>query len=139
MVHRYSHLGEKFLRITYSALGVKLTGTLQVCYGCARSKEKSCAARKETYTRASHPGEIFFVDTTGPFPDSLIENRYWIGVVGNYSRYSWIFLTETKSQLTKKMGELFKKITSHWNPVEYQHCDNAGEHQPKLHKVCKNV
>ena len=40
MVHRYPHLGEKLLRTTYKTLGIKLTGTLQVCDSCARSKEK---------------------------------------------------------------------------------------------------
>ena len=87
MVHRYSNLREKLLRITYNDLGVKLTGTLQACDGCTRPKEKERAVRKKTYTRASHPGERIFVDKTGPFPESLIGNRYWIGVVYNYSRY----------------------------------------------------
>ena len=35
VVYGYSHLGEKLLRITYNALGVKLTGTIQFCGGCA--------------------------------------------------------------------------------------------------------
>ena len=30
VVHRYSHLGETFLLTTYNALGVKITGTMQV-------------------------------------------------------------------------------------------------------------
>ena len=48
VVHRYSHLVEKFLRATYNALGVKLTGTLQVCDVCAHSKAKSRVVRKKT-------------------------------------------------------------------------------------------
>ena len=83
VVHRYSHMGEKLLRTTYNDLSVKLTGTLKVCDGCARSKAKSHVVRKKTYMRASHPGEVIFVDTTGPFPESLIGNRYWIGVLYN--------------------------------------------------------
>ena len=81
VLHRYSHLGEKLLRTTYNALGVKLTDNLQICNGCARSNEKSRAIRKKTYTRAFHPGEMIIVNTTGPFPDSLNGNQYWIGVV----------------------------------------------------------
>ena len=60
MVYRYSHLREKLFRITYNYLGVKLKGMLQVCGGCARSKEKACAVRKKTYTRASKPRENIF-------------------------------------------------------------------------------
>ena len=36
VVHKYSHLIEKLLRQTYDALGIKLTGKLQVCDGCSR-------------------------------------------------------------------------------------------------------
>ena len=74
VVHRYSHLREKLLCTTYNTLGVKLTGTLQVCNGCARSKAKSRTVRKKTYTIASQPGESISVDTTGTFPESLIDN-----------------------------------------------------------------
>ena len=83
VVHRYSHLGECFLLITYNALGVNLTGTLKFCDGCTRSNAKALAVRKKTYTRSSHPGESIFVDTTGPFPEIFIGDGYWIGVV-NY-------------------------------------------------------
>ena len=79
----YSHLGETLLRITYKDLRVKLTGALQVCDGCDRSKEKARAVRNKTYKRASNTGERIFVDNTGPFLDIFIGNRYWIGVVNN--------------------------------------------------------
>ena len=62
-------------------------GTLEVCYGCARSKSKECAVRKNKYTRATKPGEMIYVDMIGPFPEILIGNRYWIGVVDDYIRY----------------------------------------------------
>ena len=88
VVHGYSHLGEKLLHIIYNALSVKLTGTLQFCGGCARYKEKAPSVRKNTYMRTSQPGERIFVYTTGPFPERLIGNWYWIGVVEDYSRYS---------------------------------------------------
>ena len=89
------------MRTTYNALGVKLTGTLQLYDGCTQSKAKARAVRKNTYTRVSQPEERIFVDTTGPFPESLIGNRDWIDVVDDYSRYSWSFFTITKSQLPK--------------------------------------
>ena len=128
VVHMYSHMGEKLLHTTYIALGVKLTGTLKVCDGCERSKEKARTVRKKTYTRASHPGEIIFMDTTGPFSESLIGNRYWIGVVDDYSCYLWSFFTK-KSQLPKYMEDFFEEMTLHGTPVKYLRCDNALEHQ----------
>ena len=96
MVHGYSHLGEKLLRITYNDLGVKLTGTLQFCGGCALSKAKSRAVRTNNYMRASNPGERIFVYTTGTFPKILIGGWYWIGVVNNCICYSWSFFIKTQ-------------------------------------------
>ena len=84
------------MHIAYNALGVKLKCTIQVCDKCARSKAKACVDRRKTFMGVSQPGERIFVDMTGPFPESLIDNRYWIGVVDNYSHYSWSFFTKTK-------------------------------------------
>ena len=36
VAHWYSNIGEKLLRLTYDALGVKLTGPLEVCDSCER-------------------------------------------------------------------------------------------------------
>ena len=85
---------------------------LQLCDRCARYKAKSCAVRKETYTRSSQLGDITFADRTGTFTESLIGNWYWIGLVDNYSCYSWSLFMNTKSQLTKKTEEFFENMTS---------------------------
>ena len=129
VVHGYSHMGEKLLRITYNALGVKLTGTIQIFGGCARSKAKSRAVQKNTYMRASHLGASIFVYKTGPFPYSLIGNWYWIVVVDNYSCYYGSFLTKNQLKLSKKMGYFFRKMTSRGTPVKYLCYNNTGEHQ----------
>ena len=59
------------------------------------------------YTKVSKPEKRIF-DMTGPFPESLIDNRYWIGVVDDYRNYSWSF-TKTNGQLPQKTEELFQK------------------------------
>ena len=117
------------LRTTYNVLDIKLTGTLQVCDGCALSKAKARAVRNKAYKRASQPGERIFVDMTGPFPEGLIDNRYWISVVENYSRYLWSFFTKTRYQLSKNMEYVFENITSHGTPVQYIRYNNVGEYQ----------
>ena len=81
VVFQYSHLREKLLGLTYGALKVKLIGTPQVCDGCKRSKAKSREVRKKTYKIVSNTIEMVFVDTSGPFPESLIGDRYWISIV----------------------------------------------------------
>ena len=102
------------MRLTYNALGIKLTGTLQVCDISTRSKLKSHAVRKKVYTGASKPGESMFVDIPGPFPEILIGNWYWIGLVDNCGNYYWGVFTKTKLQLKKKMDELFENDITHY-------------------------
>ena len=87
---------------------------------------------KKTHTRESKPVEGGFLDTDGPFPESFIWNRYWIGMVENCSSYSGSFFIQTKSQLPNKIEEFFKKITSGGTPIKYLRCVNAGERQSKL-------
>ena len=103
------------MRIAYNSLGVKLTGKLQVCDGCEIYKAKARAFRNKTYMRASQLGEKIFVYTAGPFTDILIGNWYWIGVVDDYSRYSWSFFTKTKLQLPKKRVRVLRKYDITWD------------------------
>ena len=85
--------------------------------------------RRKTYTRASHPVERIFLYTTGPIPETLVGNQYWIVEVDNYTRYSWSFFMKTKSKILNKTEELFENKISHGDPVKYLRCDNAGEKQ----------
>ena len=96
VVYSKSYHGENLLSRIYDNLGVKLTGALNSCDGYSRSKEKARTFRKKTHTKASKLGERIFVDTTGPYPDILIGNRYCIGVVNNYSLYSCSLFMKTK-------------------------------------------
>ena len=84
------------MSITYDALGFKLAGVLEFCDRCARSKAKMSSVRKKTYTQATNLGESIFVETTGTFLESLMGDCYWIGIVSDYSQYSWSLFTKTK-------------------------------------------
>ena len=114
--HRYSLIREKLLCITYNAIGIKLTDTLQACDRCTSSTVKSRVVSKNTYTRVSQPLERIFVETAGPFSKRLVGNWYWIGVVEYYSHYSWSLFTKTKSQLLKKWNIYSKR----WRHVVLQ-------------------
>ena len=82
-------------------------------------------------------GERIFVDKTGTFPDILISNRYWIGIVDYYSHYLLGLFGNNKLQLKNKMKEFFKNMTPQGTPDKYLLCDNTGEHQSKLQKKRK--
>ena len=78
--HRYSHLGEKMLCLTDDTLVVKLTGTIGVYNFYTRSNATAHSVINKTYMPSRNPRESVFVNTTGPFPESLIVDCYWIGV-----------------------------------------------------------
>ena len=63
------------LLLTYDALGVNMTGTIEVCDSCSREKEKSRYVRKKMYTRATNSGEMIFVVMTSSFPEMFIAER----------------------------------------------------------------
>ena len=47
------------------------SGHLKPCEGCCRANARAKAVRKSTNVRATKPGERLFVDTSGPYPESL--------------------------------------------------------------------
>ena len=59
---------------------------------------------------------MIFVDTTGPFPETLIGNCYWTGIADDYKCYFWSIYKNMKLQLLKKIGEFFEK----WHNVVLQ-------------------
>ena len=91
----------KHFCLVYDSLGVQLTGNIEVCYECACSKSKALAVRNKSYMQATNLGEIIFVNSTGPFPEILIETV--IGLV-------WLI---TAVNITGAYP--LKQIHIHWN------------------------
>ena len=77
---------------------------------CTIKGKSTCGEEKDLY-KSIKSGERIFVDTSGPFPESLIENWHLIGLVDDYSRYSWSVFAKTNSKIAKKTEEFFEKMT----------------------------
>ena len=88
--HGLNHLGEKLLQIMFNDLGVKLTGKLKSCDRCCRSNTKAKAVQKVTHNVAEKIGSRLFVDTSGPYPETPAGNKYWICIVNDKTRKSWM-------------------------------------------------
>jgi hypothetical protein len=58
--------------------GWTVTGTVKPCGSCALAKARAKAIPKSTMTKAKTPGEILFLDISGPYSDSLNQNKYWL-------------------------------------------------------------
>ena len=108
--HVLCHLGEKLLRTTFTGMGIKLTGSLKTCEGCCLANAKAKAVRKSSDTRATKPGERLFVDTSGPYPESIAGNRYWIQIVDDFSRKGWAKFKKSKIDLPKVVDAHIKYL-----------------------------
>ena len=135
--HGYCHLGERLLKTTFCELGVKLTGMLKACDGCCCANAKAKGVNKFSTTVATEIGERLFVDTSGPYPATESGNKYWVCLVDDKTRKSWSKFRNTKGDLAKIVEEHVEYLKGMGHTVKYLRCDNAGEHQVKLQKVCE--
>jgi hypothetical protein len=79
----------------------------QLCEGCLVSKQFRKSFSKEYTTRANEPLQLVHVDVCGPIkPFSFGKNRYFLLFIDDFSRKTWIYFLEEKSQ----PFEVYKKI-----------------------------
>ena len=70
--HRcWGHPGKSRMNVFAQQIGIKLINEFKECDACKVAKIKCNSIKKETETKASKPGERIFIDTSGPFPQSL--------------------------------------------------------------------
>jgi hypothetical protein len=88
-------------------------------------------------SRSSHPLQLLFLDVWGPSPmPSINNNRYYLCIVDDYSKYTWLFPINMKSDVThvflrfKTMVENFFS----YNIASVQ-SDNGGEFLPLHNKL----
>ena len=133
------HPDARMVKVMAGLQGWTLTGTLLPCRSCALAKARAKAVPKSTMTRARHPGERIFLDISGPFPTSLLSNRYWFKIVDDHSRYSWDAFLPVKSGLDVPLRSLLLKNKAANKPCKFLRCDNAGENMKHVRDVCTEL
>ncbi len=131
---RLGHPSEIYTRTTAKIYGIRLTGNLSVCEGCAYGKAHQRPVKKFTQSRASLPLERIFVDTSLLPNKSLGGSKFWIMVVDDATRFKRSYFVKSKDGL----GDMIQKfIDPHANEyqIKYLRCDNAGENQI-LKEIC---
>ncbi|KAI2492015.1 PIF1-like helicase [Fragilaria crotonensis] len=116
--------------------GWTLTGTVKPCGSCALAKARAKAIPKSTMTKAKTPRERLFLDISGPYSDSLNQNKYWLRIVDDYSRYSWDCFLPRKSGIHVPLLKLVVMNKAAGKPCRYLRCDNAGENESYVQQVC---
>ena len=93
-----SHANSFMLRETAKSLGVKLLGGLRPWTGCSMAKGYRNPIANSTKSRASEKLGRVFVDLSGPkSTHSLLGKKYVMIVKDDFTRYSWIYFLERKS------------------------------------------
>jgi hypothetical protein len=116
--------------------GWTLTGTVQPCGSCALAKARAKAVPKSTLTKAKLPGERLFLDISGPYSDSLNQNKYWLRIVDDFTRFSWDCFLPKKSGIHVPLGKLLKMNKMAGRPCKFLRCDNAGENESYVQELC---
>ena len=62
-----------------------------VTAGCARAKKatQKCISKKVTTVMANALGERIYMDTSGPYSETVVGSRYWFKFVDDKIRKSW--------------------------------------------------
>lgn len=116
--------------------GWTLTGTIKPCGSCALAKARAKAIPKSTMTKATVPGERLFLDISGPYSDSLNQNKYWLRIVDDCTRYSWDCFLPRKTGIQDPLLKLVTMNKAAAKPCKYLRCDNAGENESYVQQVC---
>lgn len=102
------------------------------CHTCHKNKSTRIISHSPV-TKAKRPLEKIHSDLAGPItPMSLDGNKYLITFTDDYSRFSWVFPCERKSQCLE-IFKVFKKAVENEldQKIAFLHCDNGGEYSSK--------
>ena len=132
----FGHMDEPKLKALAKRANIKLTGKLRTCVGCMEAKAQRKNVQKWTATRAKRKGERIFMDTSGPFRRSINGHKYWFKLVDDFSRKNWNFFMKKKKEVPERLEIFLKQMRNKEMKVDKIRCDNAGEHQSELKRVC---
>ncbi|KAD4982585.1 hypothetical protein E3N88_19256 [Mikania micrantha] len=111
-----------------------------VCEGCLVSKQKCKSFPKEAQWRASKPLELVHADICGPIsPQTSGGNRYFMLIVYDFTRYTWVYLVNTKDQAFQKF-KTFKTLVENESKykVKMLRTDRWGEFTSQMfNDYCK--
>jgi hypothetical protein len=116
--------------------GWTLKGTVKPCGSCALAKARAKAILKSTMTKTNTQGERLFLEISGPYSDSLNQNKNWLCFVDDYNRYSWGCFLPQKCGIQVPLLKLVVMNKAAGKPCKYLLCNNAGENELYVQQVC---
>ena len=126
----HGHANEFLLRETAKSLGVELLGKLRPCNGCSMAKGYRKPIANSTKSRATEKLGRVFVDLSGPkSTHSLLGKKYVMMVKDDFTRYSWVYFLERKSDAVEAFRKFLADIRADGVPLEVEmvRSDYGGE------------
>jgi len=112
-------------------LPVSTTKATTVCSSCQMGKNHRLHFSSSSSV-SFRPLQLLFLDVWGPVPMfSINNNRYYLSIVDDFSKYSWVFPLNAKSDVTSAFLR-FKNLVENYfscNITSVQ-SDNGGEFLP---------
>jgi hypothetical protein len=99
------------------------------CVPCRHGKMIIASHSTVNIVMTEHPGQLLHLDTIGPSQVRYMGGKWYVLViVGDYSRYSWIFFLESKDEVLENFQNLALTLNNeHPNCLKAIHSDNGTE------------
>jgi hypothetical protein len=134
---KLGHPSENTVKVTLQYWGYKSTGNLDPCDGCLKEKARATdVSHKPTSNETTEPGRRLFLDTARPFETSAGGTKYDTHLVDQAARFGWVTHITKKNEVCAMLDTHLTYLHKNGFAIKYLRCDNAGEHQKKLKKVC---
>jgi hypothetical protein len=100
-----------------------------VCAPCHHGKMIATSHSPVNTMMTEHPGWLLHMDTIGPsWVCSMGGKWYVLVIVGDYSRYSWVFFLESKDEVFEHFWSLALRLNNeHPNCMKSIRSDNGTE------------
>jgi hypothetical protein len=122
------HLSTPRLRLLHNLLPSISIDSNKVCKVCPLAKQKRLHFPISNKVSKA-PFDIVHVDIWGPFSTQYTNgSHYFLTIVDDFSRYSWVHLMAYKSQTRSLVQSFFKLVTTQFNlKVKVLRSDNGLE------------
>ncbi|KAL5767184.1 hypothetical protein ACOSQ2_013967 [Xanthoceras sorbifolium] len=120
---------QQFLKM--SKIPFKDNATLKFCDSCKCGKMHQLPF-PTSQTRAKHPLELIFSDVWGPAPMLSTQGyKYYIHFVDSYTRYTWIYPLQAKSEVFSIFKQFKNMVELQFNrKIKTLQSDWGGEFRP---------
>ncbi|GJR31751.1 putative ribonuclease H-like domain-containing protein [Tanacetum coccineum] len=83
----------------------------QTCVACLKGKQHKASCKSETQNSITQPLFMLHMDLFGPtFISSLMNKKYYLVVIDDYSRFTWVFFLASKDETSGILKSFITEI-----------------------------